>query len=158
MIKKNGLLLTLCIAIPLILGGIAGYITKQEIANWYVLLKKPFFNPPNYLFGPVWTTLYVLMGYSFYRIVSHPDNKNPKQSFLIFSSQLLLNFCWSFLFFYSHLLIVALIEMMCLWAAIFIMILHYKKIDRTSAYLNIPYLAWVSFAMLLNASIWWLNK
>ncbi|MGB3948792.1 MAG: TspO/MBR family protein [Bacteroidia bacterium] len=158
MFKKKSLLFVICIAIPLIAGGIAGYITKQEIESWYVLLKKPFFNPPNFVFGPVWTTLYLLMGYSFYRIIIHPNNNDKQQSILLFSSQLILNFCWSFLFFNSHLLIVALIEMMCLWASILIMIIHYKRIDRTSAYLNIPYLIWVSFAMLLNGAIWWLNR
>jgi translocator protein len=84
--------------VPLFIGGISGFATATSINDWYVNINKPSFNPPNYLFGPVWTMLYILMGISFFMILQSPVNEFRKKAITIFSIQLLLNFCWSFIF------------------------------------------------------------
>lgn len=155
MIKKLGVFL-LCIILPLLVGGISGIATVSGIKDWYVHLNKPFFNPPNYLFGPVWSLLYLLMGVSFYMILQS-KSVTKKKAILIFFIQLFLNFWWSFLFFKFQLLGISMIEIFLMWLSILWMIIEFKKINKTAAYLQIPYLAWVTFASLLNASIWYLN-
>ena len=102
--------LTLCILLPLMVGGISGFATATSINTWYVTLNKPFFNPPNYLFGPVWTTLYILMGVSLYLILQTPKNELRKKAITVFAVQLCLNFWWSFIFFKFQYLGVALVE------------------------------------------------
>ena len=155
---KKIIALTVCISIPLILGGIAGVITAKEISTWYVYLVKPSFNPPNYLFGPVWTTLYILMGVSFYLIVSKKGaSVSKRKAYLFYTIQLGLNFLWSFLFFYFHQIDLALIEIALMWLSIVAMIYMFYLVSKPAAWLNLPYLAWVSFATLLNASICYLN-
>ena len=149
--------LTLCILLTLSIGALGGFATASSIGSWYVTLNKPFFNPPNYLFGPVWTTLYILMGISFFIILQSPISTLRKKATRVFYVQLFLNFCWSFIFFKFQLLGFALIEIIIMWVAILSMILVFKKINILAAYLQIPYLIWVSFATLLNASLWWLN-
>ena len=149
--------LALCLLLTLSVGAVAGIATATSITSWYVMLNKPSFNPPNYLFGPVWTVLYILMGFSFYLILQAATNENRRKSIFIFSIQLFLNFCWSFLFFKFHLLGFALIEIIVIWLFIVWMIVQFKKTNKLAAYLQLPYLAWVSFATLLNASIWWSN-
>lgn len=154
---KNILKLTLCITIPLLIGAISGIATASSIDTWYVDLTKPTFNPPNYLFGPVWTCLYILMGISFYIILQSPKTELRKKAIIIFYTQLFLNFCWSFLFFKFQLLGLAFIEIIFIWVSIVMMIILYFEINKTAALLQIPYLLWVSFASILNGSIWFLN-
>jgi tryptophan-rich sensory protein len=149
--------LTLCILLPLLIGGISGYASASGINIWYMGLNKPFFNPPNYLFGPVWSMLYILMGISFYRILQSQDSELKRKAILIFCIQLVLNFCWSFLFFRFQMLAISFIEIIIMWISIATMIYTFTKIDKTAAYLQIPYLLWVSFASVLNGAIWFLN-
>ncbi len=149
--------LTLCILLPLLIGGISGYASASGINIWYMGLNKPFFNPPNYLFGPVWSLLYILMGISFYRILQSTPNEIRKKAIVIFCIQLVLNFCWSFLFFRFQMLAISFIEIIIMWISIATMIYTFTKIDKTAAYLQIPYLLWVSFASVLNGAIWYLN-
>ncbi len=149
--------LTLCILLPLLIGGISGYATASGINIWYMGLNKPFFNPPNYLFGPVWSMLYILMGISFYRILQSQDSELKRKAILIFCIQLVLNFLWSFLFFRFQMLAISFIEIIIMWISIATMIYTFTKIDKTAAYLQIPYLLWVSFASVLNGAIWFLN-
>jgi translocator protein len=154
---KNAIRLTLCILIPLIIGGISGYFTSTSIATWYVTLNKPFFNPPNYLFGPVWTTLYILMGISFYLILKKAKSEDLTKLYAVFALQLTLNFLWSFIFFKYQNLGLALVEIVLMWCSILTMIFVFYQTDRTAGLMNIPYLLWVSFASLLNAGIYYLN-
>ena len=154
---KNILKLTLCIIIPLLIGAISGIATASGIDTWYVDLTKPTFNPPNYLFGPVWTCLYILMGISFYMILQSPKTELRKKAIMIFCIQLFLNFCWSFLFFNFQLLGLAFIDIIFIWVSIVMMVILYFVINITAALLQIPYLLWVSFASILNGSIWFLN-
>ena len=149
--------LIISISLPLIVGGLAGYATSSNISNWYIYLNKPWFNPPNYLFGPVWTALYILMGASLFMIWKSPSGKFKTQALIIFSIQLLLNFSWSFIFFYFHQTGWALVEILLLWISIASMIYAFYKVSRPSAYLQIPYILWVSFATALNGAIWFLN-
>jgi translocator protein len=149
--------LALCIIGPLITGALAGIVTSENVKTWYQTIVKPSFNPPNYLFAPVWTTLYTLMGISFFLILQSPKSELRTKAIYAFCIQWFLNFCWSFLFFKYHLLGFALIEILCMWASILYMIYIFKKVNSTAAYLQIPYIFWVSFASVLNASIWMLN-
>ncbi len=155
---RNLIPLIICISIPLLTGGIAGLVTSSNIESWYAYLEKPLFNPPNWLFGPVWTTLYILMGISLFIIWKQPDTAKRKSALQMFFVQLFLNFAWSFIFFYFHQTGAALLEIIILWVAISMMIIAFYRLNRWAAYLQIPYLAWVTFASVLNASIWYLNK
>jgi len=153
---KNILKLIICLIVPMLVGGISGVATVAGIKDWYVHLNKPFFNPPNYLFGPVWSILYLLMGISLFMILQS-KSITKKKAISIFFVQLFLNFWWSFLFFKFQLLGISLIEIVLMWLSILWMIIEFKKINKTAAYLQIPYLAWVTFASLLNLAIWYLN-
>lgn len=130
--------------------GLSGSIFNiQAIPTWYVTLNKPTFSPPNWLFGPVWTILYAMMGAAFGLV----GGKAKK----IFYIQLGLNFLWSGLFFGLRQPGVALVEIVVLWAAIAMCIKEFMKINKTAGYLLIPYLMWVSFALVLNWAIVVLN-
>lgn len=146
-----------CILIPLIVGGVSGYFTTTNIATWYVTLIKPSFNPPNYLFGPVWTTLYILMGISLFIVLNKAKEFDKKKIIVVFSLQLILNFLWSFIFFEFHQLGLACIEIVLMWFSILYMIIVFYKTKKWAAYINIPYLLWVSFASVLTFTICFLN-
>jgi benzodiazapine receptor len=154
--KKIGIFI-LCILIPLSIGAIGGIATAQGVNTWFLTLNKPIFNPPNYLFGPVWTCLYILMGISFYLMLTSKHTGSRAGAVGIFCIQLLLNFGWSFIFFKFHWLGWALAEIMLLWLAILTMMIIFYKINKVAAYLQIPYLLWVSFATALNAAFYVLN-
>lgn len=140
--------------------GIVGSVyTISAIPTWYLGLNKPFFSPPNYLFGPVWTTLYALMGISIFRILElKKKNKKVNGAANLFWIQLFLNGIWTPIFFGSRQLLLALIVIMFMWLYILKTIKAFAKIDKLSAYILYPYLAWVSFATILNFSIWFLNR
>jgi tryptophan-rich sensory protein len=157
MTLKNTLKLIGCVALTLAIGGISGFITKNDITGWYATLVKPGFNPPNYLFGPVWSLLYVLMGVSIYMVISTPPSSNRREGILIFAAQLFLNFWWSIIFFSIHRIDFALAEIVLLWLFILWMILAFLKLRPAAGYLMIPYLLWVSFATALNFAILRLN-
>lgn len=154
---KKGLNLLYCILIPLLVGGISGYFTATSITTWYVTLQKPSFNPPNYLFGPVWTTLYILMGISLFIVLNRAKAEDKNKMRIVFTVQLILNFLWSFLFFKFQQLGLALAEIILMWFSILTMIIIYYKTSKLAALMNIPYLLWVSFATLLTYSIYSLN-
>jgi translocator protein len=146
------------IALPLLLGAIAGMFTAQSVPEWYASLNRPSFNPPNWIFGPVWTALYILMGISLFLIWKQEVSKERNFAILVFLFQLLLNFGWSFIFFYFNKIGLAFIEIILLLVNIVIMMLLFYKINPIASYLNIPYLLWVSFASILNGSYYFLNK
>ena len=146
------------IILPLAIGAIAGMFTSQSIPDWYATLNRPSFNPPNWIFGPVWTTLYLLMGISLFLIWKQDKSKERNLAIWVFLLQLLLNFGWSFIFFYFNMIGLALIEIILLWISIVIMLILYYKIKPIAAYINIPYFLWVTFAAILNASYYFLNR
>ncbi|MBU0756635.1 MAG: tryptophan-rich sensory protein [Nanoarchaeota archaeon] len=151
---KNIWKLVVSILIPLVASVIGGLFTASSVSTWYLELAKPSFNPPSWIFGPVWTILYLLMGISLYLVWI---KKNDKLAFTIFGVQLFLNVLWSILFFGLKQPLFAFIEIVILWIAILIMLLRFYRINRLSAYLNIPYILWVSFASILNLAIFILN-
>ena len=145
------LVLTLLVVLCLAVGSLAGYMTAQSVVTWYPTLVKPWFNPPPWLFAPVWTVLYIMMAVAAWLVWLR------KGSLVLFYVQLALNFLWTFLFFNQHAPGLALIEIVAMWLAILATLLGFWKIDRRAGWLLVPYLAWVSFAGFLNGSIWWLN-
>ena len=150
--------LIISIAIPLMVGAIAGFFTNSGVNGWYLVANKPSFNPPNWLFAPVWTALYLMMGIAFYLVWSKDADKAIKKTAIIlFSVQLLLNFGWSFIFFYAHQPGWAFIEIIAMWVMILLTIFWFGKISPLAAWLLVPYISWVSFASLLNFYIWKLN-
>ena len=130
-------------------------VTTPSIANWYATLNKPSFNPPNYLFGPVWTLLFTLMAISAYLVWR--KQKKITAELKIYGVQLGLNFLWSYLFFGLQRPGLALFEILLLWIFIALTITKFYKVDKLAAYLLIPYILWVSFAAFLNYSIVILN-
>ncbi len=152
---KNYIKLIISILIPLAIGYFSSFFNLNAIPTWYATLNKPFFNPPNWIFGPVWTILYVLIGISIYLVWTSKakiksEKQRKKKAYYIFAIQLILNFLWTVLFFGLNLILPALIEIILLWFAILINIIFVYKISKTSSYLLIPYFLWVSFATLLN--------
>jgi translocator protein len=139
--------IVLCLAV----GGGAGYLTSNSVLTWFPTLVKPSFNPPAWLFAPIWTTLYIMMAVAAWLVWL------SKGSLVLFYVQLALNFAWSLLFFGLHSPAMALIDIAAMWIAILLTLLGFWKVDARAGWLLVPYLAWVSFASVLNASIWWLN-
>jgi tryptophan-rich sensory protein len=150
--------LIVSILLPLGVGGIAGMFTSEAIPGWYASLNQPSFNPPNQVFGPVWTALYTIMGISLFMIWKLPVSKQRNQAILIFMGQLFLNFCWSFFFFYFKMIGMALVDILALWIMIVVMLINFYKLRPLAAYINIPYLLWVTFATALNAAYFVLNR
>jgi translocator protein len=155
--RSNIIKLTVSLLLPLFVGAVAGMFTSQAVPTWYASLNRPFFSPPNWVFGPVWTSLYILLGISFFLIWKEEASKARDLAIKVFLIQMLLNFAWSFIFFYFNLIGVALLEIILLWISIASMIYLFYKIKPLAAYLNIPYLLWVSFATILNAGYYFLN-
>lgn len=145
------------VAIPLLVGGISSFFTMDSINTWYLFLEKPFFNPPNWIFGPVWTFLYILMGVSFFLVWEKTENFFHHKSFYIYVSQLVLNFFWSIIFFGLKSPFWAFVIIVMLWLTLLWNIIEFRKIDTLAGNILIPYLFWVSFASILNLSIIILN-
>jgi len=149
--------LIVSLAFPVAIGSIAGFFTAAGTSGWLDTLNSPSFRSPNWIFGPVWTVLYLVMGFSLFLIWNEKASKQRNQALTIFLVQLTLNFFWSFIFFSFHMIGVALIEIILLWASIITMIVLFYKIKTLAAYINIPYLLWVTFATVLNGSYYFLN-
>jgi benzodiazapine receptor len=152
------------IAIAVILCLAVGYssstFTKEGVATWYPTILKPSFNPPNWVFMPVWTLLFILMGVAAGLVWDKikEQNEEVKKALGFFLVQLILNAVWSYIFFGLKNPMLALVEIVLLWLMIYETYLKFTKINKTAGYLLIPYMAWVAFAAVLNASIWWLNR
>lgn len=140
------------------LGTLSGVSTISAIQDWYVHLNKPFFTPPNWLFGPAWTILYILIGVAA-GLVWHKGTDNPlvKSALGLFVAQFILNLAWSPIFFGMKQPLIALVVIVLLWILILWTILRFRKVDNLAAGLMVPYLLWVTFATALNAAIVYLN-
>ena len=145
--------------LPVVAVGVAGsLVTTPNIPNWYAGLARPGFTPPNWLFGPVWTTLYIMMAYAVWRILSLPKEQPGRTAAVTtFFVQLALNCLWSFAFFGAHSPLAGLVVIAALIVAILATIRAFRPLDRVAASLLMPYLAWVSYATALNGAIWHLN-
>jgi len=142
------------------LAGIVGSVfTTPSIPGWYAGIVKPSFNPPNWIFGPVWTLLYALMGLAAY-LVYEKGFKRPevKKALTVFAAQLVLNTLWSIVFFGAHMILGAAVVIVLLWALILATILLFYRISKAAAYLLVPYILWVTFATILNVSFYVLNR
>jgi tryptophan-rich sensory protein len=136
----------------------AGFIgSRFTPGDWYEGLEKPAWNPPNYLFGPVWTVLYILMGVAAWIVWTRGEGAGRGLAISVFTAQLALNALWSYLFFGIRRPGLAFIEIIALWLAICATIFLFWKVRRPAAVLLFPYLAWVSFASALNFQLWRLN-
>jgi len=125
--------------------------------GWYVQIHKPSWNPPSWLFGPVWSTLYAMMAIAAWLVYREGGFKTQARPLYLFLTQLALNALWTPLFFGLHLLGIAFIEIIILWGFILMTIISFWKVKPVSALLLIPYIVWVSFAATLSGTIWWLN-
>lgn len=147
------------VVICLAVGYLSSLITQNSITTWYPAIKKPFFNPPNWVFAPVWTILYVMMGIAAGLVWDKlEENKElVKKGLFLFTIQLLLNLLWTYLFFGLQNILLALLEIVLLLLIIYETYLVFNKIDNTAGKLFIPYIAWVVFATILTISIYFLN-
>jgi benzodiazapine receptor len=139
----------------LVVGATASVFTEPNIAGWYARLAKPSFNPPNFVFAPVWTALYVAMAVAAWRAWRVEGVRSA--ALTLYFLQLTLNFLWSFVFFAQHQIAMALADIVGLWIAILAAAIAFFRADRVASLLMLPYLAWVTFAALLNLEIWRLN-
>ena len=156
---NNTVKLVISVALPLAVGGLSGYATARGVSTWYPTLVKPSFNPPAWVFGPVWTLLYIMMGIAAFLVWRRGlDADGVKIALTVFAIQLALNGLWSILFFGLQAPGWALAEIILLWMAIGTATLLFWRVDPTAGLLLLPYWAWVSFATVLNASLWWLNR
>ncbi len=150
--------LVIAILICLLAGFIGSIFTSKSVSTWYTTLNKPSFNPPGWVFAPVWTTLFILMGVSLYLVWSKGlEVEGVKSAIIIFSVQLLLNILWSLLFFGLQSPLYAFIDIIVLWIMILLTIVYFYRISPVSSYLLFPYILWVSFAAVLNFMIVRLN-
>jgi translocator protein len=141
-----------------VIGLMGGIFTMSEIRTWYNGLVKPMLNPPSWIFGPVWTTLYFLMGVALFLVwKAGYDRADVKQAVKVFFLQLGLNFLWSIFFFNMHMPALALLDILLMWVSIAWTIRLFYKISKTAGWLLVPYIMWVSFAMYLNLMIVLLN-
>jgi translocator protein len=140
-------------------GIIGSLFTRPSIPGWYAGLVKSPFNPPNWLFAPVWTALFALMGVSAYLVFEKRHaKKEVRKAMAVFFTQLVFNMLWSIVFFGAHMILAAVIVIAALWAMILATIVLFNRISKAAAYLLIPYILWVSFATVLNISLYVLNR
>jgi len=138
-------------------GSIGSLVTFSSITGWYLTLNKPFFTPPNWAFGPVWLTLYLLMGISLFIVWNKRLNKKTRPAIQIFGLQLGLNILWSIVFFGFQSISAGLVVIVLMWFAILWTMLRFWKISKPAAWLLVPYIVWVTIATALNAGVWLLN-
>ncbi len=152
-----GLGLVTSLVICLGAAGIGAIATTPEIGGWYKTLNKPSWNPPKEVFGPVWTTLYILMAIAAWRVWKRGGFYVARLPLTLFAVQLILNIAWSWIFFRFHQPGWAFVEIVILWAAILATMLSFFKRDQLAGWMLVPYFAWVSFASTLNFTIWQMN-
>lgn len=155
---KQGLGLAVFVVICFGAAGIGSFFTMPSITNWYAGLKKPSWNPPSWLFGPVWTILYLSMAVAAWLIWRQVGASGTVVPLTIFGIQLALNLAWSIIFFGQHKIGLAFVDLILMWAAILATIIAFRNVNTLAGWLLVPYLAWVSFAGYLNYTIWRLNR
>jgi benzodiazapine receptor len=147
------------VAVCILIGFLGSFATRGSVTSWYADLSRPSFTPPDWTFGVVWPILYMMMGISAFMIWNMGfDKTEVKVALVIFGLQLVLNGLWTPIFFGLHLIGLALVEIIVMWAAILLTIISFWKISKPAALLLLPYIFWVSFAIVLNASLFILNR
>lgn len=148
------------IALPVVMG-LAAAVLNQDGMEAFKSVNQPVLTPPSWVFYTVWTILYVLMGISFY-IISTAESKvkawEVSWAQPLYYGQLIVNFLWSFFFFDRQWYLFSFVWLVLLWLLVYAMIKEFWKINKTAAYINIPYLVWLAFAALLNLGVWWMNR
>ena len=156
--KLNKTIPFVCIAIPLIVGGVSALLTRNSMMAFEQVPQPPL-SPPEWLFPVVWTILYVLMGISSYLILASNSSQEDRSSVLrLYAYQLLVNFLWPTFFFNFGWYLFAFLWLILMWVLVFFMIRKFYELNRLAAYMNIPYLIWLTFAAYLNIGVWWLNR
>lgn len=144
---------------PFLAAAIGGVATAGAIPTWYRTLEKPAWNPPDWIFGPVWTVLYIMMGIASWQVWRlGTEKKDVRDALGLYGAQLVLNTAWSLLFFGMRRIGLALGEIVALWALIAATVTKFYRLKKSAGLLLVPYLLWVSFAAILNARIWQLNQ
>lgn len=157
-VKFRPVLLVASVAITEAAGGLGSLFTYESIPTWYATLNKSPITPPNWLFAPMWLSLYFLMGVSLYLVWNAGSGHGHRPLALsLFGIQLALNVLWSLVFFYMHSILFGAVEIVFLWYFILASIIEFRPISRVSSYLLFPYIAWVTIATILNISILWAN-
>lgn len=149
--------LSLSIIIPLVAGFLGSFFTGPAVKTWYLIINKPTWNPPSWVFAPVWTTLFIMMGIALYLVWSAKMSNKVRWALKMFSAQLVLNILWSVFFFGMQNFWMAFGEIIILWIAIALTIVDFSKVNKKAAWLLVPYIMWVSFASYLNFTIASLN-
>ena len=150
----------ICIMICLLVGSL-GKIATDTSTNWYQGLNRPMFTPPSWAFGVAWTILYIMMGFAWALVLSDHDKileSHRRRANIFFVIQLFFNAIWPFIYFSAHKITLAWIDINLLWLSLLYTIYLFSKVSKKATYLLMPYLLWVSFANILNGSIWWLNR
>jgi translocator protein len=156
---NNWLKLILSLVIPQAVAAAGAYFTVTGSGSWYQQINRPEWNPPGWIFGPVWTVLYIMMGVAFYLVWKSDAAKGLKQKAIGFwIAQLIANFFWSFIFFGQQQPGWAFAEIVLLWVLILLTIFAFARTNKLAAWLLVPYISWVSFAAMLNFTIWQLNR
>ncbi len=156
---SNAVRLIVAVGLPLVVGGLSGFATASGVDTWYPTLAKPSFNPPAWVFGPTWTVLYILMGVALFLVWRQGlDTRGVKLALIAFAVQLVMNGFWSIIFFGMQSPGWAFVEIILLWLAIVATLWAFWRVMPATGWLLAPYLAWVSFAAVLNGSIWILNR
>jgi translocator protein len=158
MVKSKWLKLIVALLLPQVAGAIGGFFSAANVPTWYQTLLKPAFTPPGWVFGPVWGMLYLMMGLAFFFVLISEQNKDSRRFVAgLFGVHLLLNTLWSILFFGLRNPFLAFIDIIVLWLMITALVFVFWNIKKLAGMLMIPYWLWVSFASVLNYSIWKMN-
>ncbi len=158
MLARRWPALLVFIVVTFAAASIGALATNSSVATWYPTLAKPSWNPPGWVFGPVWSALYLMMATAAWRVSLHTENPERRSALTWFFVQLGLNALWSCLFFGLRRPGLAFAEILVLWSTLVIILIKFARLDRLAAVLWLPYLAWVTFASVLNGTVWWLNR
>lgn len=156
--KFRWLPLGMFLLLSFLAAAIGGYATSTSDDTWYAALRQPSWTPPNWLFGPVWAVLYIAMSVAAWRVWRLGGGVDARQTVRLFGAQLALNALWSILFFGLHRPGAALIDAIVLWLVLVRLLVRLRSADRIAGWLWTPYVLWVSYAVLLNAAVWELNR
>jgi tryptophan-rich sensory protein len=149
--------LIIAVVVPLAVGFGSSLFIGNSIETWYAALNKPWFTPPNALFGPIWTVLYILMGVALFLVWRSPRNRTRDIGIALFVAQLVVNAIWTLAFFGEQNILYGLLTIVPLWILIAATIYQFYKVDKRASYLLVPYIVWVRIAAALNASVYLLN-
>lgn len=155
--SRDGIKLVISIFVCLVAGLIGSIFTISSIPVWYATLNKPFFSPPNWLFAPAWTILYILMGIALFYVWKAPKVKKTNEGLMLFGAQLIFNVIWSIVFFGFRSIVGGVLSIVVLLILILMTTAQFYRIDKRAAYLMVPYLLWVCFATMLNIAVYFLN-